>query len=153
MEKTHIAYGKDYMRKEKHEKVQFEFLGFSDQPRARKSRKTGKLFTAFTAEINQSNMKRIREIIRGMVVRRNTRTELSDLAKRLNPKLRGWIDDYGLYSINSLSNTLLMVDTRLIVWLSSKYKMSRGQAIKKLHTIKRANPRLFYHWEKGYCFD
>lgn len=153
LEKTHIAYCKDFMRKEKHEKVQFEFLGFSYQPRARKSRKTGKLFTAFTAEISQSNMKRIREVIRGMVVRRNTRMEMSDWAVLLNPKLRGWIDYYGLYSINSLRNTLLMVDAKLIVWLSSKYKMSRGQAIKKLNTIKRANPTLFYHWEKGYCFN
>src|SRR5215210_196889 len=31
-EKTHIVYCKDYRRKEKHEKVQFDFLGFSYQP-------------------------------------------------------------------------------------------------------------------------
>lgn len=152
LEKTHIAYCKDYIRKEKHEKVQFEFLGFSYQPRARKSRRSGKLFTAFTPEISQSNMKRIRDTIRGMIRRRNNQVEMSDIAKALNPKLRGWINYYGIYSINCLRNTLLMVDTKLITWLSSKHKMSRGQAIIKLNMIKRTNPNLFYHWEKGYCF-
>jgi RNA-directed DNA polymerase len=153
LEKTHIAYCKDFKRKEKHERVQFEFLGFSYQPRARKSSKTGKLFTAFTPEISQGSMKRIRGVIRDMTLRRNIRSDMSDIAQALNPKLRGWINYYGIYSINSLRNTLLIVDTRLLKWLSSKHKMSQGQAIKKLNMIKRDFPKLFYHWEKGYCFN
>lgn len=152
LEKTRIAYCKDFMRKEKQEQVKFEFLGFSYQPRARKSRKTGKLFTAFAPEISQASMKRIREVIKGMTQRRSHRLELSDIAKALNPKLRGWINYYGIYSINSLRNTLLIVDNRLIKWLCSKHKLSRGQAVIKLGMIKKLNPKLFYHWEKGYCF-
>lgn len=152
-EKTHIAYCKDFMRKEEWGRVQFEFLGFSYQPRARKNKKNGKLFTAFAAEINQTSMKRIRERIRGLIVRRNTKTEMSDIAKALNPKLRGWINYYGIYSINSLRNTLRMIDDKLIVWMSSKYNISRGQSIKKLNAIKRDSPKMFYHWEKGYCYN
>ncbi|BBO18550.1 group II intron reverse transcriptase/maturase [Candidatus Brocadia pituitae] len=41
-EKTRIAYCKDYRRKARHEVVKFEFLGFSYQPRARKSNRDGK---------------------------------------------------------------------------------------------------------------
>jgi RNA-directed DNA polymerase len=151
-EKTHIAYCKDFIRKEKHERVQFEFLGFSYQPRARKSIRTGKLFTAFTAEISQTSMKRIRTAIRGMTQRRNIQSDMEDIANALNPKLRGWIGYYGIYSTNCLRETLLLVDSRLIKWLSSKFNLNRGQAIKKLKVIKRTNPKLFYHWEKGYCF-
>lgn len=37
--KTRISYWKDYRRKENHDVVKFEFLGFSYQPRARKSQR------------------------------------------------------------------------------------------------------------------
>ncbi|MGD8780977.1 MAG: hypothetical protein PVH88_18675 [Ignavibacteria bacterium] len=63
-EKTKIVYCKNYKRKGKHKEVQFEFLGFGYQPRARKSKIDGKNFTAFAAEISQSNQKRLREEIR-----------------------------------------------------------------------------------------
>jgi len=64
-EKTAIVYCKDYSRKEKQEKVKFVFLGFSYQPRGRKSKIDGKLFTAFTAEISQTSQKKIGEVIKG----------------------------------------------------------------------------------------
>ena len=51
-EKTRIAYCRDYRRKAEHDVVKFEFLGFSYQPRARKSQRDGKSFTAFAAEIS-----------------------------------------------------------------------------------------------------
>lgn len=54
-EKTRIAYCKDYRRKGRHEVVKIEFLGYSYQPRARKSNRDGESFTAFAAEISQSN--------------------------------------------------------------------------------------------------
>ena len=55
--KTRIAYGKDYRRKARHEVVKFEFLGFGYQPRARKSSRDGKYFTALE---NGLPLKRIR---------------------------------------------------------------------------------------------
>ena len=63
-QKTKLVYCKDYKRKEKHANVQFDFLGYSYQPRARKNPKERWLYTAFTAEISRSNQKKITGWIR-----------------------------------------------------------------------------------------
>jgi group II intron reverse transcriptase/maturase len=150
-EKTHIAYCKDYRRKLKHGTVKFEFLGFSFQPRARKSKIDGKNFTAFTAEISQSNQKKIREVIRDAGVWKDTRLEISDIAESLNAKLRGWINFYGIYSNRGLRLTLHHIDCRLIKWMRKKYRLGTRKAVDKLLLMKAQNPRLFYHWERGIC--
>ena len=145
--KTHIAYCKDYRRKGSHDKVKFEFLGFSYQPRARKSKRDGKNFMAFTAEISQTNKKRIIQTIRELGAWRDTRVEIQSIADQLNAKLRGWINYYGLYSKRSLRWTLLKVEERLIKWLKKKHKAGTRKAIAKLKVIRRENPELFYHWQ------
>ena len=145
--KTHIAYCKDYRRKGSHDKVKFEFLGFSYQPRARKSKRDGKNFMAFTAEISQTNKKRIIQTIRELGAWRDTRVEIQSIADQLNAKLRGWINYYGLYSKRSLRWTLLKVEERLLKWLMKKHKAGTRKAVTKLKVIRRENPELFYHWK------
>ena len=149
--KTRIAYCKDYKRKEKHETVKFEFLGFSYQPGARIGKFDGLIYTAFTAEISQSNQKRIREIIRENKLWNNTTLDITEIAKNLNMKLRGWINYYSKYSKNKLRRALIKVDSRLIKWMKNKYKINTGKSIIKLKQIKQVNPNLFYHWQTGYC--
>lgn len=150
-EKTRIAYCRDYRRKGRHDVVKFEFLGFSYQPRARKSKRDGKRFTAFAAEISRSNQKRIRAVIREIRIWRNTQVEILEIAKLLNAKLRGWIVYYGKYSARSLRNTLMMIDRKLIKWLRRKHKIGYRESVAKLNSIRQANPELFYHWKMGYC--
>lgn len=145
--KTHIAYCKDYRRKESHEKVKFEFLGFSYQPRARKSKRDGKNFMAFTAEISPTNKKRIIQTIRELGVWRDTRVEIQSIAAQLNAKLRGWINYYGLYSKRSLRIALVKVEERLVKWLKKKHKAGTRKARAKLKVIRRENPELFYLWK------
>lgn len=145
--KTHIAYCKDYRRKGSHDKVKFEFLGFSYQPRARKSKRDGKNFMAFTAEISQTNKKRIIQTIRELGAWRDTRVEIQSIADQLNAKLRGWINYYGLYSKRSLRIALLKVEERLVKWLKKKHKAGTRKARAKLKVIRRENPKLFYHWK------
>lgn len=149
-EKTHIAYCKDYRRKEKHANVKFEFLGFSYQPRARKSKRDGKSFMAFTAEISQSNRKKIREQIRETNIWRHPTVEIFDIANLLNEKLRGWINYYGIYSKRSLRRTLKSIDLKLVKWIMKKHKTSYRKAVAKLKQIEKSYPGLFYHWQKGY---
>lgn len=58
--KTKIVYCKDYRRAVKQKQVQFDFLGFSYQPRASKSKFAKGYFIAFTPEISRDNKKRKR---------------------------------------------------------------------------------------------
>jgi RNA-directed DNA polymerase len=152
--KSKVVYCKDYRRTESHDQVQFGFLGYSFQPRAIPSKiNPGSSFTGYTAEISGENQQRIREEIRESVDWRDTTMELTEIAKKLNAKLRGWINYFGLFGKRRLRRTLLIVDERLLKWLQSKYKQGRRMMLRKLAIIQVANPRMFYHWEKRYCFN
>jgi RNA-directed DNA polymerase len=152
-EKTRIVYCKDYRRKEKHDKVQFEFLGFSYQPRRSQSKyDKSKSYAAYTAEISKRNQKKITEEIKKAVLWRDTTAELKAIADKLNSKLRGWINYFGLYGKGSLRRVMLRLERRLLKWMQNKYKI-RGikEAMEKLNTARKENQMMFYHWVKGYC--
>ena len=153
-QKTQIVYCKDYRRKENHQKVQFGFLGFSYQPRKSKSQyEESKSYTAYTAEISKENQKKIREVIKETIHWRNTSMEIRDIAKKLNSKLRGWINYFGLYGKGALRRTMIYLDYHIVRWLQAKHKISGiREATRKLTAIMKENPRMFYHWEKGYCY-
>ena len=61
--KTRIAYCKDYRRRKEEENVQYEFLGYSFEPRKREDRNKKESYIAFTGEISQSSQKKIRDTI------------------------------------------------------------------------------------------
>lgn len=150
-EKTRIAYCKDYRRTKDYDNVKFEFLGFSFQPRARRSKRDGKAFSAFSAEISTTNQSRIIETIRELPDWNNTCLEMSVFAKLLNSKIRGWVGYYSLFSKRRLRDTLIHIDLRLIKWIMKKYKMSYRKGCKHLNEQKNKNPHLFFHWEVGIC--
>lgn len=153
-QKTQIVYCRDYRRTEKQSKVQFGFLGFSYQPRRSQSKYCKESYMAFTAEISKANQKKIAEAIRTTVDWRVTHVEIEAIAERLNSRLRGWINYFGLYGKASLRKTLLRLERRLLKWIQNKYKITSYKgAIDKMFSIRKQNQRLFYHWEKGYCFN
>lgn len=154
-EKTKIVYCKDYRRTEEHEKVQFDFLGFSFQPRAVQSKKEpGTCFTGYTAEISKENQKRIRGEIKDGVNWRDTTMELTDIAGKLNSRIRGWINYFGKYGKKGLRRVLLSVDDRILRWHMKKHKnKSRRAMMDELTKLQLTHPKLFYHWEKRYCFN
>jgi RNA-directed DNA polymerase len=147
--KTHISYCKDYRRKEKHGDVRFEFLGFSYEPRTGTST-NGKRYLTYTPEISSSNQKRIKDEIRAIIHRRNQILEISDFARLLNPKIRGWIAYYGQRYKRVLHRTLAMIDQRLITWLMIKHKSFYREAVRKLHSIQEKNPHMFTHWNSPF---
>jgi group II intron reverse transcriptase/maturase len=151
--KTKIVYCKDYKRKQQHEQVQFNFLGYSFQPRRSKSYKgTSEYYLAYTAEISKDNQTEIKEAIREAVNWWDTSIQIEAIAGKLNSKLRGWIYYFGAYSKRALRRTLGVLESRLVKWVRNKYKItSIRKANAKLMEIRKERPRLFYHWQEGYC--
>jgi group II intron reverse transcriptase/maturase len=146
--KTKIVYCKDYRRKALHDKTQFGFLGFSFQPRPAPSKITaGSSYTLFTGEISGENQKKIREEIRECINWRNTTLESTTIAAKLNMKLRGWINYFGLFGRRTLRRTMLYVDTRLVKWLKRKHKVGYRTAQSILGALHDQHPHLFYHWQ------
>ena len=92
-EKTKMVYCKNYQRKEKHDNNSFIFLSYSFQPRIIKSKfGSKKTILWFSAAISQQAKTSIREKLREILITQWSNQKLEWFAKKLNPKIRGWIN-------------------------------------------------------------
>jgi RNA-directed DNA polymerase len=93
-EKTQVVYGKDSSRRGQFPQIQFTFLGYCFRPRMARNRH-GEIVTSFLPEVSPQAMKRMRKRIRQLHLRKLVFLPLEEIAGRLNPILRGWIQYYG----------------------------------------------------------
>jgi len=150
--KTKVVYCKDGKRKGKYPNVKFDFLGYCFRPRLVRRFRDNSLFGGFNPAVSPSAMKTMREMIRGLNIRRQTQLSLQDIAQQLNPLLRGWIAYYGRYAPSALYPLLRYVNQTLVAWTMRKYKrfkhhqIQAGQFLQRLATECVA---LFVHWQIG----
>jgi RNA-directed DNA polymerase len=150
-DKTRIVYCKDNRRKEKHEVISFDFLGYTFRPRKAVDKK-GVLFTGYLPAISNKSMKRIREKIRDWQLKRHTFHKLETIAEKINPVLRGWITYYGKFYPTRLKILLEEVNRLLARWVMAKYKRYRGKPCRAFYwlgNISEKEKSLFYHWTWG----
>ena len=103
--KTRIVYCQDDDRPKKHDNVKFDFLGYTFQPRRAKNRR-GKYFVSFLPAISTKAAKAIRKKIRDwrMASTRNN-LRLEDLARVVNPYVRGWMNSTGGSTARSVAES------------------------------------------------
>jgi len=65
--------------------------------------------------------KAMRQAIRDLNLRRQTQLSLQDIARQLNPLLRGWIGYYGRYAPSALYPLLRYVNQTLVAWARRKF--------------------------------
>jgi len=149
--KTKIVYCKDGRRKGRYANQAFDFLGYSFRPRLVKNSRRDSLFWSFTPAVSQAALTSMRQTIRKTNFRNRTQNTLEDVARQLNPVLRGWMEYYGRYSPSALYPVFRHVNRSLVAWAMRKYKRlarHRTRAGLFLETISKKNPRLFAHWQK-----
>jgi RNA-directed DNA polymerase len=153
-QKSRLVYCKDYRRTEQYPAVQFEFLGFSFQPRALPSKKTpGTSFTGFASGMSKDSQVKIRTALRDIINRHTLPLAPSGIAEWINPKLRGWINYYGPHGKRQLRSLIVYLDRQLINWLKRKHKVGWRQACHYYTLIRARHPTLFYHWTTPYGAD
>jgi RNA-directed DNA polymerase len=150
--KTKIVYCKDDDRRGEHEPVVFDFLGYTFQPRRAKNR-YGKFFVSFLPAISTKSAKKIRKTIREwrLASTRNNQ-RLEDLARLLNPAVRGWMNYYGRFYRSKCVQVLRHLNEALAAWARRKYKRFRRRERASVHwlgRIARRDPKLFVLWELG----
>jgi len=150
--KTRIVYCQDDGRPGKYEHVQFDFLGYTFQPRLAKNR-WGKFFVSFLPAIGTKAAKAIRRTIRGwrMSGSRNHQ-RLEDLARLVNPVVRGWLNYYGRFYRSRCVQVLRHLDEALAAWVRRKFKRFRRRERASVHwlgRVARRQPDLFVHWQLG----
>jgi group II intron reverse transcriptase/maturase len=150
--KTKIVYCKDGKRRGKFENVQFDFLGYCFRPRLVKRFRDNMLFCGFNPAVSPSAMKAMRKTIRGLNLRRQTQLSLDEIARQLNPLLRGWIGYYGRYAPTALYPLFRHVNQTVLVWVMRKFKRFRDRKIRAgqfLQRLARERADLFVHWNIG----
>jgi group II intron reverse transcriptase/maturase len=150
--KTRIVYCKDDDRPEEHESVQFDFLGYTFQPRRAKNR-WGKFFVSFLPAMSTKAAKAVRKIIRGwrMASARNNQ-RLEDLARLANPAVRGWLNYYGRFYRSRCVEVLRHLNEALSAWVRRKFTRFRNRERASMYwlgRVARREPTLFAHWQLG----
>jgi group II intron reverse transcriptase/maturase len=147
-EKSKIVYCQDSNRTDSFPHVQFTFLGFTFRPRKAMS-KQHRVFTSFLPGVSADAMKRMRQVVRGWRIPRQTPATLGELAEKYNSVLRGWCNYYGAFYQTAMRELARHVDRKLEQWARRKYKrLSRHKrrSVEWLNRMKEGNPELFAHW-------
>ena len=150
--KTKIVYCKDDDRKGGYEQVTFDFLGYTFQPRRARNR-WGRYFVSFLPAISNQAAASIRRTIREwrMAATRNNQS-LEDLARLIDPAVRGWMNYYGRFYRSKCVQVLRAVNVALARWARRKYRRFRRRERASMHWLGRIaqrDPNLFVLWRLG----
>jgi RNA-directed DNA polymerase len=145
--KTRIVYCKDGNRQGSHEHTSFTFLGFTFRQR-RARNKQGRSFSAFLPAISKDALKKISTEVRSWRLHHRIGHTFSELARRINPVVRGWMQYYGAFYRSAMCQLLSRINAYLVRWIRRKYKRLRAEkkAIECWRGITERYPRLFAHW-------
>jgi RNA-directed DNA polymerase len=145
--KTRIVYCKDANRRGSHEHTGFTFLGFDFRVRAAHT-KHGVTFPCFLPAISKQALKKISAEVRRWRIHRRTGHTFAQLARAINPIVRGWMQYYGAFYRSALKPLLRRINAYLVRWIRRKYKRLAGlNKAKECFTgITRRYPLMFAHW-------
>ena len=146
-DKTKVVYCQDGNRRLAYGLTAFTFLGFTFRARAART-KHGTMFVAFQPAISKDAQNKISGQIRRWRLHRWIGLNLAEIARQINPVVRGWMQYYGAFYRSALNPLLSRINAYVMRWIRNKYK--RLRTIKKAKAcwqrITRQHPRLFAHW-------
>jgi RNA-directed DNA polymerase len=146
-DKTRIVYCKDGVRRGSFEHTAFTFLGYTFQPRGNRTRLNRK-FLAFEPAASRDALRKIGREVRSWHLHTRSDLSLSELARRINPVVAGWINYYGRFRPWELHPFLMRINAYLVRWIRQKYKRlaAKRKATAQLREIAQRYPRMFAHW-------
>ncbi len=153
-EKTKIVYCQNGRRKEEATHRSFKFLGYTFQPRMTRDTK-GEYRVGFLPAVSIESKRELSNKLRRLRIPRRTRWTIYDIAKEVNPMLRGWINYFGKFYPSALNSLLFKLNWKLMRWVINtfkRFKRSKKRAIRFLKLIYKQEPKLFAHWEFGIAF-
>ncbi|OKW69322.1 group II intron reverse transcriptase/maturase [Escherichia coli] len=141
--KTNIAYIDTFKRRNV---TSFTFLGYDFKVRTLKNFK-GELYRKCMPGASNAAMRKITETIKKWRIHHSTGESLLDFARRYNAIVRGWIGYYGkLWSRNFNYRLWSAMQSRLLKWMQSKYRLSNRKTQRKLTLVRKEYPKLFVLW-------
>jgi RNA-directed DNA polymerase len=147
-QKTRVVYCKDSRRTQTYEHIQFDFLGYTSQPRRVVSRH-GRILIGFTPAVSRQAMKAMRQSLRQRRLFKHSELSFEQLAELLAPPVCGWMAYYCRFRGSEFQSVADYIDHAVVRWAMRKYKRWRGhrqRAFAWLDRLKRKSPALFAHW-------
>jgi RNA-directed DNA polymerase len=73
----------------------------------------------------------------------------AELARTINPIVRGWMQYYGAFYRSAMYQLLSRINAYLVRWIRKKYKRlrARKKAMVCWRGITERYPRMFAHWK------
>jgi RNA-directed DNA polymerase len=147
-DKTKVVYCKGGRRAGSYPTTSFTFLGFTFQARGARD-KNGEIFTSFLPAVSKDALKRMSSEVRSWRIHVRTGHTFAELAREINPVVRGWMQYYGAFYKTALYPMLRRINYYLMRWVRKKYRKVR--TFKKFHKrwkqVTAAWPNLFAHWK------
>ncbi|MBF8193733.1 reverse transcriptase [Nonomuraea sp. K274] len=111
-------------------------------------RKDGGMFLSFMPAISGEALSRISSEVRSWRLHHRTNLTEADLARVINPIIRGWMAYYGAFYKSALYPLLERINAYLMRWMRKKFKRLRGRkrAQSAWNQAVERRPRFFAHW-------
>ena len=148
-DKTKIVYCKDDNRTMDYPNISYDFLGYTFRPRLVKTKK-GRFFVGMNPAVSKQAVKKMRETVRSSNLKSLTFISLKDIARMLNPIIRGWINYYGAYARYALMDILDYINQAIVKWFRKKFSKllrHKKRACKVLKRMMKQDESLFAHWK------
>ena len=149
--KTRVVYCKDSNRTGSYPNRSFDFLGYTFQPR-RAIGRNNVCFTGFLPAVSSKAQVAMVQAMREWRLPHKTEWPLEQVARMINPIVRGWIQYYGRYYKSALDRVLDHLNWLIGRWARRKFKSLRQhqrKAMRWLGRVARRQPNLFAHWQFG----
>jgi RNA-directed DNA polymerase len=155
-DKTMIVYCRDQNRRGPWDgPCSFDFLGFTFRARSMQN-KHGRRFTGFSPAISKAAMTRLSRQVRSWRLHQRTTLTEADIARWINPVVRGWMNYYGRFCRSALYPLLARINAYLVRWLRKKHKRLRKITAARAawERAVRQRPGYFAHWRwvTGACW-
>lgn len=146
-DKTRIVYCKDDKRRGDYPHTSFTFLGFTFRPRTARA-KNGRKFVSFTPAISRDALRKIGREVRSWRLHHRTGHSFFELARWINPIVRGWMNYYGAFYRSALYPLLTRINAYLMRWVRKKYRRfrARGAFQQAWRHVTTHHPGFFDHW-------
>lgn len=152
-DKTRTVYCKDSRRRQEFHQVSFTFCGYAFRPRMAFDKNRKQVYTGFLPAVSPEKLTAMSRKIATWRIHRRTTLTLTDLAREVNPALRGWLNYFTVFYPSAVTPLCERIDRHLMRWARRKYKRlerSDKRAREWLNGVRERVPGLFAHWALRY---
>ena len=103
---------------------------------------------SFLPAISKPALNKISAEVRSWRLHHRTHLTEKDLARKINPIVRGWMQYYGAFYRSALYPLLERINAYLMRWIRKKHERLRGKkkARAAWNRAVKERPRYFAHW-------